>query len=214
MAKDFAAKKPDVVAESRIPSWVWIFTLTVTASFIMLLVYLSNVESSGTLDLGKAANAIKQDVTSRVLESPVTDANPEKKGTADSNEATALADQVEQAQKALSFYKLLTEQEVKVDEPEPVAIDPNQPVQGWILQAASFRKSADADGLRAQLILAGLPDTYLEPVTMDDQSIFYRVMVGPFDNRSKMNQAKDILAESSLSPIAKRVTLENQVSQQ
>lgn len=107
------------------------------------------------------------------------------------------------------FYTLLPESEVMVpesavpekpasaaatpdtevtEEPTPTASDTR-----FFLQAGSFRKQSDADRVRAQIILLGL-NVQLEPARLSDGDTWYRVQVGPFHDREKLNQAQSTLA--------------------
>ena len=52
-------------------------------------------------------------------------------------------------------------------------------VQTYILQVGSFRSSADADKMRAELILLGL-DVFIKVIEKDGQT-WHRVLVGPIN---------------------------------
>ncbi|MCL5041862.1 MAG: SPOR domain-containing protein [Gammaproteobacteria bacterium] len=107
------------------------------------------------------------------------------------------------------FYTLLPESEVMVPEsavpekPAPAATTPTtdttpetSPAASdtrFFLQAGSFRKQSDADRVRAQIILLGL-NVQLEPARLGDGDTWYRVQVGPFHDREKLNQAQSTLA--------------------
>ncbi|WHI51365.1 SPOR domain-containing protein [Microbulbifer sp. MLAF003] len=73
------------------------------------------------------------------------------------------------------------------------------PQQVYILQAASFREAAEAERLRVQLTLANL-DVKVESAS-DSRGTWHRVLVGPFDNRSRMAKARQVLAEHRLMPL-------------
>lgn len=106
------------------------------------------------------------------------------------------------------FYTLLPESEVIVPQssvPEaPPASTPSEPskpetaVQGepttrFFLQAGSFRQRAEADRVRAQILLLGL-DVNLENAQLDTGETWYRVQVGPFSDRSSLDQAQSTLS--------------------
>jgi len=63
----------------------------------------------------------------------------------------------------------------------------------YFLQAGSFRKSEEAERLRAQLALLGQV-TRLEQGKVGQQ-IWHRVMIGPFENAAKMTQTQNQLAQ-------------------
>lgn len=104
------------------------------------------------------------------------------------------------------FYTLLPESEVavpkgRVDEPapEPKAeltkeqATPAQSSTRYYLQAGSFRQRAEADKVRAQIILMGL-DVRLEDAKLANGEVWHRVQVGPFADRNKLNHAQKTLA--------------------
>ena len=68
------------------------------------------------------------------------------------------------------------------------------PVTKFFLQAGSFRKQADAERVRAQIILLGQTAT-VEAGTVKDET-WYRVLVGPFTNRDQLTVAQKHLAGS------------------
>ncbi|WP_226703471.1 SPOR domain-containing protein [Microbulbifer elongatus] len=119
-----------------------------------------------------------------------------------------------EAKPRFDFYKLLEENEVKVPEPknQQVRVREGEEKSGetsarvepksdlvYILQAASFRDKAEAERLRAQLMLANL-DVKVESAT-DSRGTWHRVLVGPYTNRSKVAKARSILAEHRLMPL-------------
>lgn len=67
----------------------------------------------------------------------------------------------------------------------------------YYLQAGSFRQRADADNVRAQILLLG-QNVRVESGTVRDET-WYRVMVGPFPDREKLNQAQTTLSSNGFS---------------
>lgn len=194
MAKDFAVKqKPEPAVQSRVPKWVWLFTLGTAGSFIVLLVYLSNMTQSEQMpDISSMTKSLTASLPAPM---PV-------------EETLEVEQQVKDAKKALSFYKLLTEQQVKVAPVESTNNKEQDGIRyGWMLQAASFRNKPDSESLRAQLILSGLEKVNVNQVDVTGKGTFYRVMIGPIENRSKMNAVKDMLADANIAPIARKVAL-------
>ncbi|MCU1740146.1 MULTISPECIES: SPOR domain-containing protein [Pseudomonas] len=78
--------------------------------------------------------------------------------------------------------------------PPPVAVTKPAAVTQFFLQAGSFRKEADADKVRAQIILLGQA-VAVESGTVKDET-WYRVLVGPFSNREQLTKAQKQLAGS------------------
>jgi cell division protein FtsN len=105
------------------------------------------------------------------------------------------------------FYNMLPASEVTVPSVNNSA---NRNTEGaitkysYLLQAGSFRSSADADKLRAKLLLQGL-DVETNKITNANGSIWHRVMVGPFNSRSKLNKAQDILAAANTDSLVVKV---------
>ncbi len=103
------------------------------------------------------------------------------------------------------FYTLLPESEVaalkgRVEPPaaatpKPVPDKPvtAQPTLQYFLQAGSFRQRAEADRVRAQIILMGL-DVRTEAAKLANGETWHRVQVGPFADRNKLGQAQKTLA--------------------
>ncbi len=80
--------------------------------------------------------------------------------------------------------------------PAPPVIKPAATTQ-FFLQAGSFRKQADADKVRAQIILLGQA-VKVESGTVKEET-WYRVLVGPFSNREQLTVAQKQLAASGFS---------------
>ena len=130
----------------------------------------------------------------------------------------------ETLKQAFEFYQLLETDEVSIDLPGD-RIAPTVPTQSgpaasqdssskaapvavpdaknWIIQVASFNRVADADRLRAELILNGLPNTEIQSVEVTGKGTFHRVMVGPFDHRPSLNKAQDTLAKLNYQVLVK-----------
>ncbi len=67
------------------------------------------------------------------------------------------------------------------------------PDGGWLVQAGSFSRQANADGLRDRLKAAGYP-AYTESVKAEGKGV-YRVRIGPYGSKRE--------AEAQLAPVAK-----------
>ena len=89
----------------------------------------------------------------------------------------------------------------------PVAIQLNHHSRGLLfpatlqhslkvfLQVASFRKHADADKARANLILLNM-NANIEQSTLQSGTTAYRVIVGPYTSKSKLAKARDTLVSN------------------
>lgn len=129
----------------------------------------------------------------------LADIKPEEKPpVAAKSEATKPQAKTE-TQPRFDFYKLLEETEVPITPPPPIN-DPAKPKTLYLLQAGSFKSSADADRMRAELILMNL-DVTIESVKSDKGELWHRVITGPFDNRSSMAKARSTLISNNIRPL-------------
>ncbi len=93
----------------------------------------------------------------------------------------------------IDFYTRLREIEVMVPDDELVLDSPDLI---YLLQAGSFRRAADADSLRAQLILLNLNAEVSQ--FNHNGEVWHRVIVGPFENHSAMSSARTSLLENGI----------------
>lgn len=183
------------MAASGIPRWVWIFTPTVTLGFIGFLFYLSTVP---------AGNDIDKIIPSLSSGKPTlsTPKFPESRSV-QTEESNGVGE--------YEFYQLLENK--KVDVPEVVEYKSTPKGQNkdgkkiiYRLQAGSFNTQQDADRMKASLILNGM-DTQVKSADINGKT-WFRVYVGPFENRSKMNKAQDKLAEMRIQPMVLKEAIE------
>jgi cell division protein FtsN len=102
-------------------------------------------------------------------------------------------------QPRFDFYQILKEREVEVpDRSGEIAAKTPENIT-YFLQAGSFKSADDADRLRADLILLNM-EAKVETASSKGTT-WYRVVVGPFQSRSKMAKARSVLASKQLSPL-------------
>lgn len=111
------------------------------------------------------------------------------------------------------FPKLLKENKVVVD-PTPytppgsvtttTVVDSATGSKEFVLQAGSFRSVADAESVRASLLLQDLPVSMV-PVTLADGT-WYRVVVGPYRVRDDAQAMLSKLQEQNLNVILQEKT--------
>lgn len=197
MARDFASKPPPAPERSRVPGWVWVFTTLASVAFVGFLYYLSQIpaQSDGAQALRDSVQQTLPIPKKPDTDKPSTTVAPEPKDS-----------QTPTLEQAFEFYKLLKNDEVPITLPElpkpgeRESVIPGDPPtvppagQRWMIQVASFSQVSDADRLRAELIINGLTETHLNTVELE-RGTYHRVMVGPFDNRSRLNKAQDILVD-------------------
>ena len=107
---------------------------------------------------------------------------------------------VEQQQPRFDFYDLLKEIEVEVPEGAGGQETESSQIESdsveYILQVASFRGANDADQLRAELILLNL-EARVEQVKIRNGETWHRVLVGPFQSRSRLAKARSTLVSNN-----------------
>lgn len=131
---------------------------------------------------------------------PRSIAAPPEEQLQPSVEAAQTQAPAQDAQDRYDFYRLLPESEVLVPEVAEYAAS-NDFKNGagervYLLQAGSFRDRNDANKLRGKLILEGL-EVEVSAVTNASGVTWHRILVGPFNSRSKLNWAQDILAKNN-----------------
>ncbi|BCE02526.1 SPOR domain-containing protein [Marinicellulosiphila megalodicopiae] len=203
MAKDYAPRRNTEAKPSRVPRWVWIFSTTVIITFVSALVYLSNVKvepidhDSVNLKSQKndqILNDVKNSIKDAIKESDV------EAITKKIEEIKEIKEETEQVKDAFDFYKTLKDQEVVVPEAKPLDIKAiNAAKKQYVLQAASFKNIDDANKLRAEFILGGLPET-----TIESSNGWHRVQVGPYASEIKISRAKAVITNQfNLTPLKK-----------
>lgn len=101
------------------------------------------------------------------------------------------------------FYDMLKKSEVEAPQVDAYKSTPKDAASEhkYLLQAGSFKSKADAERMRAQLILLGLPNVHTNTSTSKDGTLWYRVRVGPFENRSRLSKAYDKLVQQNIQPL-------------
>jgi len=116
-------------------------------------------------------------------------------------------DQLTRAKQAVSpktnfeFFDRLPADEVAIQRGTYEDLRPTKDVEPveYLLQAVSFRKSEDAERLRARLLLSGM-EAFTERTSVNG-SVWYRVLVGPFPGKTELNRAQTRLREQNLNPL-------------
>jgi cell division protein FtsN len=104
------------------------------------------------------------------------------------------------------FFTVLPEMEVvvpeqelsrKADKPEPAPDTPTSRDQdSYILQAGSFRSTADAEQMKVRLALMGSMAT-VQTVTVNGQT-WHRVRIGPFKGARKADEMRRMLSDNQI----------------
>jgi hypothetical protein len=114
-------------------------------------------------------------------------------------------------QLTFEFDDLLRNSQVVADPPPAQEVPEARPATGetageavrasteFLLQAASFRSEADAERLRAALLLLDLPAA-TQSISLPS-GVWYRVIVGPFDSEAVAERALTRLRENDIAAI-------------
>ena len=188
-------KQPAATGNSQkiIPGWLWLFTGIALGAFVMFLIHLANVEvptvgqEATTTD--KTPNINTARAPSKASASKATAPQPPKNSANNKQQAAT----GKQQKPRFDFYKTLEESEVPVYQTDTgKQATPHQQPKIRILQVASFKAEKDAEQLKVELILLGL-DASMQSVTVRNGEVWHRVLVGPFENRSKLAKARSTL---------------------
>lgn len=185
MAKDYKhrAKHNHRQKSESLSLWRWMLITALIISFVVFLVYLSNIGSKQTSpqpDVAAAPEAAKN-------EAP----KPEKKP-----EGPVLPQ--------FDFYTILPEKEVIVPDYEINTRAREERVgqaktASYILQAGSFKDFKDADSLRAKLALMGI-ESKVEKAKVGNV-VWNRVKMGPYAQMTSVSAIRARLRENGIDVI-------------
>lgn len=185
MPRDYqyrARKKPK---KKPLPGWLWLLTGLLLGGFITGLVWLQGQsEEHGAEWAG----------------------TPPERPPPGTEKAAARAADVPPPKPRFDFYTELPKQEVAVPV-EPVEVRPppaprpsTDADERVMLQIGSFRRSTDADRMRAQLALLGI-EASVTNARIGPQDTRYRVRSGPYASRSAASKDQQRLVGNGLKPI-------------
>ena len=103
------------------------------------------------------------------------------------------------------FYDMLPEMEVVVPDEELDERPSSKPEEAatYLIQVGSFKRTADADRLKAQLALLGI-EARVVSARIGPQDTRYRVRSGPYTGRAALDRARTRLAENGFKGIVIR----------
>lgn len=135
----------------------------------------------------------------------LTNTDQEKPKQTNTISKPATSEETEDKQR-FKFYDLLRES--KVVPPEVDAYHYKEKNQQdnyyYLVQTGSFRKIQDAERQKATIAFQGLKAD-IKTVENSNGSTWYRVMTGPFYDRSQMNSALDKLVSINIEPLVKKI---------
>lgn len=214
-------------AQPQLPAWVWLFTGVVTGLFAAFLVYLANVKGTPVESAQRpktnynasaptsAGHANKPAASSNRASASGT-STPSSNATAANTPSEPLSP--EDRARRFEFYTLLPEAETlgippeeekqAATKPDPTKPDDtktaNAPKQRILLQTGSFQRSQDAEKLRAQIILLGLPAS-IQKVQVRPGETWHRVQAGPFSDPAALANAQKTLKDARIQHIVIRM---------
>ncbi|PSL14078.1 cell division protein FtsN [Marinobacterium halophilum] len=112
----------------------------------------------------------------------------------------------EPKQSKFEFYEMLPKTEVVAPKVDVYKSTPKDAKMEhlYLLQAGSFRDPGDAERMRAKLILQGFPGVRSDR-SEGSNGTWYRVRIGPFDNKTQMNLARNKLGKLNIIPMPIRI---------
>ena len=193
--KKGATRRSSPPPKRKTPWWLWLLVPIILVAFIYGLMQLSQVEPKT-----KPVPVVKPQVQPKTV-APKAQAKVQAK-----KEPTVKA---VPKKDTFEFYQILQDSEVDTSHVDAYQSTPRGEQDFYyMLQAASFRSPEDADRLRAKLILSGLVETSIRKTIGKDDLPWYRVILGPYESRSKMNRAEDKLVSMEISPYSYRINKE------
>ncbi len=167
--------------------WLWLLVPAILIAFIYALTQLNQVAPKAApapVEKTKVAPKPKPAAPKKVEET--TKAVPKKD--------------------TFEFYQILQNSEVDTSHVDAYQSTPRGEQDFYyMLQAASFRNPEDADRMRAKLILSGMVETNIRKTIGQGDQPWYRVVLGPYESRSKMNRAEDKLVSMDISSYSYKV---------
>ncbi|MBJ7554527.1 SPOR domain-containing protein [Marinomonas spartinae] len=198
--KKGATRRTPPPPKRKTPWWLWIIVPVILIAFIYGLTRLSHVKQK---PVTQPIPAAKPKVESKAApKAEAKKAEPKK----------AEAKPADKKKESFDFYSILQDSEVKTEHVKAYQYEPRGEQDFlYMLQAASFRNPKDADRLRAKLILSGIVDTSVrKTLSTKDGKPWYRVVIGPFNDRSVMNHIEDKLVDMRIESYPYKIKKENQ----
>jgi len=187
LIKDYA-REPKI--EDDAPKWpmsiivLLVFALALLTAFILIIL---NLNSDQRIEESPSVQA--EPVIPIVTPEPVKIIPTKKTTTPD-----------------FTYSVILKQTEVKPAHVKVYESTPKDPTKktSHVLQVASFTSELDAKELQKRLIKKKLANVQVIQSTNESGTVWFRVMVGPFQNRSMLNKAQDVLVQMNFSPLERK----------
>lgn len=183
-----------------VPGWIWLACGLVIGAFVVFLISLE----PGGGEIKRSQDAPKQPIKEQPKRStPQQSSKPKYDFYTLLPESEVIVPPASLPESPPPSKPVTAEEAAKIDAaraqaalngqvPPPPPSVAKAPTSQFFLQAGSFRKQADADRVRAQIILLG-HDVRVEAGTVRAET-WYRVLVGPYASRELLGQAQKNLA--------------------
>ena len=181
MPRDYKHRAQKRKAKKPLPGWLWLITGVMLGGFISGLFWLQGQSS----DVGGEWVGAKPDRP------------PQGKP-----QAARRAEVPPPPKPRFDFYTMLPEMEVVVpddelDQEPAGAVAREEAPANYVVQVGSFRKSQDADRLKAELALLGF-EARVVSARIGAQDTRYRVRTGPYRGKKSLDNARKRLADNGL----------------
>ena len=181
MPRDYKHRAQKRKAKKPLPGWLWLITGLMLGGFISGLFWLQ----------GQSTDAGGEWVGAK------PDRPPQGKPP-----ATRRVEVPPPPKPRFDFYTMLPKMEVVVPDDEldqgPVGAAAQDEVPAsYVVQVGSFRKSQDADRLKAELALLGF-EARVVSARIGAQDTRYRVRTGPYRGKQSLDNARKRLADNGL----------------
>jgi cell division protein FtsN len=195
------ASRYQAPAKKPVPGWVWLACGLAIGAFLMLLMKLE----PGRDEVKRDKPVAQRPGTGQPAKTPPTSQPSKPKydfyTLLPESEVIVPPDALPQnpppqkpvsPEEAAKIDAARAEAALNGETPPPPPVIAKVPTTQFFLQAGSFRRKDDAEGVRAQIILLG-EEVRIEAGTVREET-WYRVLVGPYASREQLNQAQKQLA--------------------
>lgn len=204
------ASRYQALEKKPIPGWLWLFGGLVIGGFVVFLT---------KLEPGNSAIERSEKIASTTTEKTPKPSEPKAKPQRQYEFYQLLSDskvilppaaeQTPNTPKTLTAEQLAQQEAARAQallDGTPLPPRPDSPQTAekpkktsFFLQAGAFRNAADAEQVRAQIILLGQKASVERSTTGTDT--WHRVLVGPFSTRAQLQDAQKLLAAHGMTKL-------------
>ncbi len=191
MPRDYKHRAQKRPPKKPLPAWLWLVTGVLLGGFVVGLIWLDgqSLEPGGDPAAGRPDQAAQETRPA----------------------AASRAEEPVRPKPRFDFYDMLPEMEVVVPEaeqsniPAPKIVPPESVVaKRYLVQIGSFRRTADADRLKAQLALLGI-EAKVVAARIGAQETRYRVRSGPYRDQAALKKVRQRLADNGFNGMVIRL---------